>query len=683
MVERRRVGAVIAPLLLFCVSALAGPAPTRVRMKQRDAAEEARFARELRTIDPDLPDLFTKATADLDQGHTGEARKTFEAIALRAPKHAATLRRLSYSLKELGEIDAALDVARRARDAEPGPWGDFAVASVLVAKKGAPAALEEAGLLADKLLQGPPNEELAAMAGAIAMERQSIDQLGRAVAVLERVAPNALATNFMAAVYDGAKGQSGAAEAALSKAIAAGLPPEVAQDFREKTGLARRAALFGAARAAGMALLVWLLGFGIIFVVGRVMSDRALAAIERLAPDRSDALVCETLGLRKAYARAIAFAAGYYYVSIPIVIALVLLVGAALVLGMLALGWIPIKLLAIVVIVALVSVSALLRSLFARRRIEPEPGPRLDEVEAPDLWAVLREVAAQVQTRPVDNVFLSPGTEVGVFERGTMSERLRDRGRRHLVLGVGVLDGLTERQLRAILAHEYGHFAHRDTARGDLAGTVRTSLVSAVIRLAKGGGVVALNPAWLFLRFFCALFERIALGASRLQEALADRFAATSYGGSALIAGLRHVARRSVEFDSAAAAMISAAQGSRRPLASLYVAPPTGSVSPTDVEGAVAKVMTNPGSPYDSHPPIAKRIAWLESFGESQLKPTVPTSDGPAWDLIPNRAAVEAKMTAVVNQRLEAAGHIDSEPAVAPFSPLNLRAPDRGPREGG
>jgi Zn-dependent protease with chaperone function len=258
-----------------------------------------------------------------------------------------------------------------------------------------------------------------------------------------------------------------------------------------------------------------------------------------------------------------------------------------------------------------------------------------------------------------------------------MTARLRDHGQRYLILGVGVLDGLTQRQLRAVLAHEYGHFSHRDTAGGDLAGTVRASLLAAIIRLAGAGGASVLNPAWHFLRLFFALFLRITLGASRLQEVLADRFAATAYGGPALAEGLQHVVRRSVEFEAKADVIIRRAQEQRRAIASLYVLPSDGAAVPAqdDVQAAVAKAMSEAGSPYDSHPPVGRRLAWLAAFGAASqpVDAVAAAADPAAWDLFPDRASTEARMTAIVNGRLDAAGHIDVPVPASVASPLGPR----------
>ena len=314
----RGVAALVFVLGVFTVGGSAAPAraDTAHAPIKRDAAEEEAYARDLKTIDPRLADTFREATAALDAGRLPEARKGFEEIVARVPTHAATLRRLSYVLREAGEIDPAIEVARRARKAGPGPFGDYALAAALLGKKGDPAALEEAGTLAEKLLEGEPDEKLATMAATIAMERNNVIELGRAVSALERVAPNGLAAGYMGAIYHASQGDLDDADASLTKALAAGLPPEVAESFAEKSGIGQRRSLWRLARRTGLGFAAWLLGFAAIFVVGSLMSRRALAAVDRLAPDRSNALVRDTLGLRRAYAAAIAFAAAYYYAGL-------------------------------------------------------------------------------------------------------------------------------------------------------------------------------------------------------------------------------------------------------------------------------------------------------------------------------------------------------------------------------
>ena len=80
------------------------------------------------------------------------------------------------------------------------------------------------------------------------------------------------------------------------------------------------------------------------------------------------------------------------------------------------------------------------------------------------------------------------------------------------------LDGMQVGWLRSILAHEYGHFRNQDTAGGTFALAARRSMMSLVIRLAESGTAGWFNPAWWFARAYLAVFLRVSLGASRLQE---------------------------------------------------------------------------------------------------------------------------------------------------------------------
>ena len=61
-----------------------------------------------------------------------------------------------------------------------------------------------------------------------------------------------------------------------------------------------------------------------------------------------------------------------------------------------------------------------------------------------------------MDTRPVDAIFLTPGTELAVFERGNWLQRLRDQGKRSLILGLGVVDGFRTDDFRAVLPTSTG-----------------------------------------------------------------------------------------------------------------------------------------------------------------------------------------------------------------------------------
>jgi Zn-dependent protease with chaperone function len=236
--------------------------------------------------------------------------------------------------------------------------------------------------------------------------------------------------------------------------------------------------------------------------------------------------------------------------------------------------------------------------------------------------------------------------------------------------------------LKAILAHEYGHFTNRDTAGGDLALHVRSSLLRSAEAMAAGGAAGWYNPAWLFLNGFYKIYLRVSHGASRLQEVLADRWAAVTYGARAFADGLRHVVRRSVTFDLMVDREVEAAIAEGRPVQNLYALTPPVALAVRGAAGAaagpsgaaaganepeeqleerpfeevleeqVARAMYAQGSAYDSHPPPADRIEALERL---EGLPREEEDDRLALSLLESREALEGAMTAEINDRVQLA----------------------------
>src|SRR5205807_888086 len=112
--------------------------------------------------------------------------------------------------------------------------------------------------------------------------------------------------------------------------------------------------------------------------------------------------------------------------------------------------------------------------------------------------------------------------------------------------------GLRVEAFRAVLAHEYGHFLHRDTAGGDVALRVDATMREFAAAMARRGQLAWWNIGWQFVRLYHLIFRRITHGASRLQEINADRVAARRRGKPALGEGRRHVIRRDLVQNSGA-----------------------------------------------------------------------------------------------------------------------------------
>jgi Zn-dependent protease with chaperone function len=197
---------------------------------------------------------------------------------------------------------------------------------------------------------------------------------------------------------------------------------------------------------------------------------------------------------------------------------------------------------------------------------------------------------------------------------------------------------------KAILAHEYGHFSNRDTAGGGFALGVRRSLLTMAHHLAEGGAATWYNPAWLFLWGFNLVFLRISQGASRLQEILADRWAAFAYGAKAFERGLRHVVERSIRFQVHANSTLQEAVEGKMALSNLYTYRPSKLPTETEILEALGKQIDAKPSPYDSHPSPAERfelVHALRATGAGALSDV----EQDAWSVFEDAPAIQRWMT--------------------------------------
>jgi Zn-dependent protease with chaperone function len=204
-----------------------------------------------------------------------------------------------------------------------------------------------------------------------------------------------------------------------------------------------------------------------------------------------------------------------------------------------------------------------------------------------------------------------------------------------------------------VLAHEYGHFHNEDTAGGGFALAVRRSLFAMALSLAMGGAAHWYNPAWLFVSGFHKIFLRISQGASRLQEILADRWAAFAYGADAFTRGMRHVIARTVRFDAHVQSALGEVIEEQRPLRNLYRYRVKGK-APDEAElaHAIDEAINAEPSPYDSHPSPAHRLALVAAL-PARVVETSPDDAREVWDLFSDRRELERQMTNRIREAVE------------------------------
>lgn len=350
--------------------------------------------------------------------------------------------------------------------------------------------------------------------------------------------------------------------------------------------------------------------------------------------------------MRRFYRKIITTAGVYYHISQPIVVILVIVATAATILFFLIVGYIPIKLMLILVFVGGASIFYMAKSLFIRAKVE-DPGRILPEAEAPELWSLVREVAASVNTRAVDEIRITEATDLAVYERGGWRVKMQDNAERILILGVANLNGFKQSAFTAVLAHEYGHFSNRDTAGGDVAFRVNTDMMRLAEAIVMSGTNTIYNLAFHFIRVYHFLFRRITHGATRLQETLADRVAAYHYGVEAFREGLTHVVRREIEFNYLALREINSARSAGRGFHSLYDLTAADETSTKDIETQFVEALNRKTTQDDTHPSPNDRFTLIEKV----ISKENVESDRMVWDLFADRQAITDEM----NKKLE--GH--------------------------
>jgi Zn-dependent protease with chaperone function len=628
---------VAVALLISIVVALATPPAARAESKQ---ALDDRLRAQLAQTHPEALAAWDEANAATARGDADQAVRAFTIVTERAPSFDAAFRRVTGPLLQLGRSAEARAAAEAAVKIAGTPLNRASLAELLMGSSDLTTQQQGLEMAREASAAAPDDAYIAAIVCDGYLQTRDAANLRTCTARLIAQDPDDPHLNILAAITAANFGQPDDALRHLEVGRSAISPADYERMRGEFEGMrTRRGGAPGWIWIGLWVLAAWAAGLLFLFVAGGLLSFVTLRSVERTATAASGTDGGGQRGLRRAYALVIAVASVYFYISIPVVVLSVLGLGVGIIWGVVAAGYIAPRLFIAVVIIVGVTVAAVLRSLFVKPLVDA-PGVRLDVAQHPALGAALAEVAEVVGTRPVDAVYLLPGCEIAVSERTGW----RRAPERRLLLGVGVLDGMQQGWLKSILAHEHGHFRNEDTAGGGVALAVRRSLVIMTVRLAQSGAAAWFNPAWLFVRMYLGAFLRVSQGASRLQEVMADRWAALAYGSAAFDAGFRHVIARDAAFDRHATQVLADVIDDKRPLANFYQhQPQKPAPAGPDLDDAIAKAMDRPAGPFDSHPAPRQRLAWVAALAA----PPRATSDdeAPAWALFSDRDAIERLMT--------------------------------------
>src|SRR6266404_2670033 len=641
----------IPVFMLFLIVLFTTWAPAQTPARNRD--KEAKIEEELRAIAPSEVEAFKAATTAWDQGNKPEAMKLFKEVSNKAPNFDAVNRRLGLMLVGAGETKEGMALLQAAVKSRRSPENLISLATALAypseKKMGTRAEKLQALLLfkeAENKNTDKNDADYSARVALLALddEVQDLATFRDATRNLVRNNPNLMQTHYFNAIRAGIDEEWATAESEIKRAGELGLPADVVNEFLA-SGVHSHLMMIRYLTWSVGAVVAWAAGILLLFLFGTLLSKRTLKTLESADPF---ALIDGgQQRLRTIYRAVITIASVYYFISIPVVIFLLLAVAGGVV--FISITRLISTMLIAIGFGALVTIFSLIRSLFIKRKDE-DPGRSLGQEEAPGLWGLTKEVADAIGTRPVTEIRVTPGTEVAVYERGGLRSRMNDQAERVLIIGVGVLNGFKQNDFRAVLAHEYGHFQHRDTAGGDMALRVRMTMEQFALNIVRAKQNTIWNLGFHFLRIYHRIFAKISQGAGRLQEVLADRLSAYHYGPLAFEDGLRHVIRRKVEFGQLASAEINSALESKRTLSNLYELPePDDQKQKKSIERAYEDEVTRLTGVYDSHPSPIDRFRLVNMVVSKSVEP----ASGMVWDLFADRQAIMVEMSKVVESRMK------------------------------
>ena len=323
--------------------------------------------------------------------------------------------------------------------------------------------------------------------------------------------------------------------------------------------------------------------------------------------------------LRSRALLAVALTVGFYVLALGLI---------ALLIGILFIPHVPGRLILFCLIgAALIAISIV---PWPRRFIPP--GPMLNPAGQPRLFDELRGVAESVGEAMPADVYVTPEMNAGVFQRGR---------RRVMVLGLPLMQILSVAQMRAVVAHEFGHYHGGDTSLGPWIYRTREAIDRALSLASRQSALLQL-PFLAYGR----LFMRVTQAISRRQEFSADELAARTVGAKPMIDGLRSLARGSLAWSvywrEEVVPLIEA--GFQPPVTEGFARFLSESELMNRIgEAAEQQLSESRPDPYDSHPPDAERIAAL-----SALPSGVAVEDlgGPAIGLVTGLEAIEPVLLA-------------------------------------
>ncbi len=328
------------------------------------------------------------------------------------------------------------------------------------------------------------------------------------------------------------------------------------------------------------------------------------------------------------FAAAIALTIGFYLLAL------------ALSLGLIALAIVPWLTPAPqniwVTVTALVLGGSILIAIFPRRLRFTEPGPKVTEADEPRLMGLIAEEAKAAGESVPEDVYLTMEINAAVMQRS--------RTHRVMIVGIPLLQILSERELRGVIAHEFGHYTGGDTRLGPWIYRTRETIGRTIVQLSDDDGDDSWSQKLVRLPFiwYGNAFLRITAAISRRQEFAADASAVRRTGRATYVAALRRVHGNAPVFDSYwMEEVVPVLDTKRRPPVADGFRHFVGTKAIEEAAQAYLERELQEGKTdaYDSHPSLPERIEAVEGMPDGD-----PDDSPCSIELLSDPAAAEQRV---------------------------------------
>lgn len=367
-------------------------------------------------------------------------------------------------------------------------------------------------------------------------------------------------------------------------------------------------------------------------------------------------------------------AVGCVYLGIALIIALPRFITIMLGIGMVGLG--------VMVFVFLV------KFIFSVARYDRSGIVEIKEKDHPRLFAFIRQLTRDTQTRFPKRIYLSPEVNACVFYDSSFFSMFLPV-KKNLQIGLGLVNAVNLSEFKAIMAHEFGHFSQRSMKLGSFVYNVNRVIYN---MLYENTGYSRSLQNWANVSSYFAIFVTLTvhivtgiqkilqkmyglinknyMGLSREMEFHADAVAASVSGSANCISALRRVELASSSYNAVIQKCndlfkencITENLYHNQKAVTKQLAVDLKLAFQNDlpmVDDAFLKTLTvtrvNFKDQWASHPTLTERESHLV-----ELKVTGDRCEDSAWVLFDNPAQWQQQLTKTVYKGIELTPHIQT-----------------------